>query len=130
MKNLITLEEAREILGLTQTSALVSNDKYKRFYHPIKGTRDARVFDIDGYKKWDATLYGLIEKTKLFIEYLVHERGITYSEISKHAGVAVQSVSSHMFGDKTALKICKAYRLYIPTFDDYYGFKTTKRRRK
>ena len=122
-RDLVTLTEATELLGLSDPTVIINGEKYKRFYHPVRGRKNMCTFDIKGYRKWEQIEYGLIEKTKLFVEWLIHERGFTTSEIAKKANISNTLLRSHMYSWKTAYKISKSHKGYIPAFDKYYGWK-------
>lgn len=121
--NFITLNEAVEVLGVPSSSHIINAAKYKPFYYPIKGHKNLKVFDINGFRRHEENVFSLMEKTKLFIEWLKEERGFTNSEIARNAGIASQTLYAYTFGDKAAYAICKVHKAYIPAFDEYYGWR-------
>lgn len=62
-------------------------------------------------------------KTGLFIEYLRHERGVTYTEMAKRTGMAIAPIGKHELSAKRCYKLCMAFREYVDDFDRYYGWR-------
>lgn len=119
----ITLNDAVEALELASSAHIINAARYKPFYHPIKGHKNLKVFDIKGFRKHEENVFSLMEKTKLFVEWLKEDRGLTNSEIARNAGIAPQTLHAYTFGDKAAYAICKVHKAYIPAFDEYYGWR-------
>ena len=126
----VTLSEAAEIIGCAPIN-IINSPKYKPFYHPIKGKRGVKAFDINGYQKREDLRVEFIEKTKLFIEWLIHEKNIDATTISKMSGVARPQVYEHSLSVKSSYKIVKTFEPLLPDFDKYYGWptKSTRARR-
>ena len=121
--NFVTLKDAVAALELSDPTVIINGKRYQPFYHPIKGTRRLRVFDLAGFRKHEETQYALIEKAKLFVEWLIHERGFTNTEIAEKAGISHQLVNSHRWSFEVAYKIVASNRDYVYSFDKYYGWK-------
>lgn len=123
-QHLVTLYEAGEELDLNPCTFYNSeNRKYEDFIHVIGGKK---YFDIRGYKDFEDLKVELLEKTKLFTEYLAHEEGVTYTSIAKSVGITFQVLSKVNYGFDSALKICRWYKKNDPSaierFDKYYGW--------
>lgn len=123
---MITIKQAAEHLGLKNASSLSVKDSiYRKYLYGI-GTRNIR-FDIVSYENDIGREEELIERTKQFIEYLVHIENEPYIRIAKNTGLRHQSLWTHSFGYKNAVKILNWYKNYRPysiqRFDYYYGWK-------
>lgn len=128
----IRLHEAAEILGIAPES-LCTAVRYKPFYRGrTKGVNEA-YFDLTGYQKFEEIEYSLLEKTKLFLEYLVHEEGYTYTSIAQKTKVHVQALHQHKFSASKARIIAKWFAKYRPfslsRFDEFYEWKPSNRLR-
>jgi len=124
----VRIKEASEILGVSD-SAIVASAKYKPFHIKTDNKRES-YFDIQGYRHRQDIENQLLEKTKLFIEYLVHEEGIGYSYMAKKSKIPVQALSNHAFSVKKAFGLMKWFKFNRPylidRFDNYYGWKTVR----
>lgn len=122
---MLRLQQAADKLDVT-ISALCTSDKYQPFRHTTDNRR-VSFFDVEGYLKKEADLKELLEKTRLFVEYLVHEEELTYSFISKATGIYIQSISAHSFAADKALTLLQWFRDYRPwyltRFDSFYNWK-------
>jgi len=127
--NLVTLNVACEVLGCSTTN-IINTPKYQEFYHPVKGRRELRVFDLEGYNKKEDLRFEFIEKTKLFIEWLIHEKGILPTHIAKRSRVSKPQVYEHSLSVVSAYKIVKTYRYYLNEFDRFYGWPTKRKETK
>ena len=127
MRTGIPLNEAISRLGLKSTSAIITSRKYNRFYHKSdKGRRNA-TFDLDEYLKHEALEEELLEKSKLFVEYLVHIEDRSYTWMAKFSGSSIQTMSQHNFSFDRARQLIKGIALSEPElikrFDEYYGWR-------
>ena len=105
MSHLVPVSIACKTLGVSN-SAICISDKYKPFYKKSDKDRRNAEFDIAGYIKKEDLKTELIEKTKLFTEYLFHIEGISYTKMSRIAKVSFQTLHSCNFGYRAALQIC------------------------
>ena len=64
----------------------------------------------------------LKSRVTLFIEWLRHEAGLSYADMARKTGVAVQHIAGHEFSAKRAYKIAMAFKSRIADFDRYYGW--------
>ncbi len=101
----IPLKQASEKLNIS-SAALCTAAKYADFYKKSDTNKKNAMFDIDGYLKKNALMIELVEKTKLFTEYLNKIEKISYTEIAKISGTSPQLISACIFGYKQALTIC------------------------
>ncbi|ADV46431.1 winged helix-turn-helix domain-containing protein [Nitratifractor salsuginis] len=62
-------------------------------------------------------------RTYLFLEYLRHECGISYSKMARKAGLAIPPVAKHELSNKSCYRLCMAFREYVDGFDEYYGWR-------
>lgn len=122
---MLTIREAAEQLGVIPECFSLSR-KYQPFIHRTEGKRDGR-FDMEGYMKVQDDMYELIQKTQLFIQYLVHEESMAYTKIASMVGIRHQSVQQNDFGIGIAIKIARYFNdyrpFYVRRFNEYYGFK-------
>lgn len=123
-KNLVTLYDAGEELNINPcTFYNAENRKYDDYIYDVSGKK---MFDVEGYRHFEALKEELLEKTKLFTEYLFHEEGFTYTEIANSVGITHQVLSKVNYGFETAFKILKWFkannRYAIERFDIYYGW--------
>lgn len=123
-RNLVTLYEAGDALELNPcTFYNAENRKYDAFIYEVDGQK---MFDVLGYRKYETLREELLEKTKLFTEYMVHEEGERYTGIAKKVGITHQSLWKVNYGLGTALKILKYYKANeieaLKRFDSYYGW--------
>lgn len=121
---LIRATIAAEVLGI-DISALCVSQKYKQFYHKTDNRRES-YFDIGGYKTLEGKKESLLEKTKLFIEYLRYEEKLTYKEMSK-AGIHIQALHRHDFSFEKAFSFARWFAInrpfFVKRFDEYYEWK-------
>lgn len=121
----IRLNEASEMLGI-DTASLCVAQKYKPFYKSRKDNMGGAFFDVSAYLNFEETQFSILEKTKLFVEYLVHEEKYTYSFIATKGQLQVQALHHHSFSVKKAINIAKWFAHYRPftiqRFDEYYGW--------
>jgi hypothetical protein len=62
-------------------------------------------------------------KTYLFIEYLKHEKGISYGKMAERTGLVMSQIASHALSAKRCYRFCMAFRKYVDDFDEYYGWR-------
>ena len=123
---MIPAKRAIEILGLKVSSQLISTPKYSRFYkRSEKGSKNA-MFDICAYKKFESVTSEFIEKTKLLTEYIIHEEGMSYSELASLTGMTRDPLVYIRYGIKASLKITTAIKTKRPDlwdgFHKYYDW--------
>ena len=122
----ITVREACNRIGVTD-SVIYTSKKYRPYLHKT-GTRSIENrFDIEGYLRQRDIEEELVEKTKLFVEYLIHIEHIKVKEIAQMAGCSENLIYAHQFGYDIALRIVTAFdrdrRGLVDRFDGYYGFR-------
>ncbi len=122
--NLLPLTDGAIAIGLTKTALYgKGNTKYRPFIHNVDGRL---MFDINGYKSREESLHELKERVRQFVEYLVHEEGVSYTRIAKNVRESVALISSLEFGAEVALNIARWYKardkFTIVRFDKYYGW--------
>ena len=127
MAKYIPVSEAASMLNVSPTTLTTSKGKYRRFYRPAKEGKKDAAFDIDGYLKWEAMLDHYIKMAALLTEYLRHEKGIGYTELSRMLGVAKGSLEKAIFSLQSAIKITETLKRDYPDlwqdFHDYYDFR-------
>ncbi len=127
----IPLKQASEKLNIS-SAALVVSAKYVDFYRKADTNKKNAMFDIDGYLKKNALMTELVEKTKLFTEYLNKIEKVSYLEIAKISGASSQIISECAFGYKQALTICVMFRAKRQKewigFHDYYGYSLERKK--
>lgn len=125
MSHLIRLEEAVKTLGVSQGT--LHGKKYDDFRLPSENGK--AYFDIGAYTAYADLQEELVEKVKLFIEYLYHIEGMSYQKMARLSGVNVNSLHSHIFSYQRALRIAvgirEFYPLHLKRFDEYYSWRTT-----
>jgi hypothetical protein len=80
------------------------------------------MFDYERYIADKMSAENIIAKTTLFIEYLVHEKNISYAEISRRSGVSDRNIAAHKINKRNGIRIIRAMREYANDFDEYYRF--------
>ena len=124
---MISVSEAALRLGLGECTLYSNREPYRRFFTPSTEGKRA-MFDIEGYEEYVDTREELVEKTRLFTEYLRHELKIRYSYVAKLAGTSVQLISRCRYEFDVAYRIMKEIKKqhpdWIEQFDDFYGWKT------
>ena len=118
---------ACEELGVSR-AAICTSAKYKDFYRKSSKTKRDAKFDLQGFIKYSELQEELVEKTKLFTEYLHKIESISYPQIAKISGVAGNNINKCIYGYDAALKISISFRTNHPLmwdrFHKYYGWKT------
>jgi len=121
----IPVMTACERLGISNAAICISA-KYKPFYKKSDPDKRNAMFNLDEYIKKEDLKKELIEKTKLFTEYLYYIEGLSYTQIGRIAGVGFQTLHSCNFGYKAALKICvrfrEFYKFHWSRFHLYYNY--------
>ena len=126
----IPVEEASKVLGLKESSSLYTSPRYKRFVinakKGSKGGASGALFDLGGYRKYYGNVNVLIERTKLFTEYLRHECNMKYDEIGAISKTNPSIISGLHFGQSVAMRIVSSFRdtrpELIAAFDEYYDW--------
>jgi hypothetical protein len=113
---MIPVKEAMELLGVTSGPFYTS----KKFKPYIMGNG---MFDYEQYIMDRSSAENIIAKATLFIEYLVHEKKIKYTEIARRSGMPRQNVHSHKISKDAGIKIIRAMSEYVNDFDEYYGYR-------
>ena len=101
----------------------MSIKKYSRFYkRSEKGSKNA-MFDICAYKKFDSIVSEFVEKTKLLTEYVIHEEGMSYSELETLTGMTRYHLVYIRYSTKASLKIITAIKTKRPDiWDNFHKF--------
>jgi hypothetical protein len=126
MSHIVTITQAMQNLEYKDTSIFYDKRSSLRKF-VIKREKQFDLFDMKAYMDEEEHKTSMIEKVKLFVEYLKHIENMSSKDIATISTVTPTLVNRLDFGYKTAKKIVKQFAQYRPfhlkRFDEYYGWK-------
>lgn len=122
---LISAKEACDKLRIKSSTICVSG-RYKDFYIKSEAGKRNAKFALDEFLRYEDEQINIVEKTKLFTEYLNAEEGVIYEKIGEIGKTSFQTISQCTYGYEAALRILAGIKeicpLYLKRFNEYYGF--------
>lgn len=135
----IPIKQACEILNIDD-SRIYNNEKYMKYYKNENKKRNNARFNIKGFLAERDLEDELQAKIGLFVEWMIHEKNITYAQIASlvanHSKYTEKATKNTLYNGSMSLSLSRTlgliyWKLYpqlILEFDDYYDFSKVSNR--